>query len=160
MTEEEKKDKRMVWALIKLLNPEWDQTLSRIPKIDEKSFEEIAGLMDVSFLERNPLVVQRLSSLTIFKAKEESVSDCLRRIHDSYHSGELDNAPVETRALLHLLTFLPSDPLSKKIKTYLAEKWGSPLTLTIWKKFLPIFSPRRLMILLARAFRRRLVRVS
>ena len=118
MTEEEKKDKRMVWALIKLLNPEWDQILSRIPKIDEKSFEEIAGLMDVSFLERNPLVVQRLSSLRIFKAKEESVSDCMRRIHDSYHSGELDNAPVETRALLHLLTLLPSDPLSKKIKTY------------------------------------------
>ena len=34
MTEEEKKDKRMVWALIKLLNPEWDQILSRIPKLD------------------------------------------------------------------------------------------------------------------------------
>ena len=114
MTEEEKKDKRMVWALIKLLNPEWDQILSRIPKIDEKSFEEIAGLMDVSFLERNPLVVQGLSSLSIFKAKEESVSDCMRRIHDSYHSGELDNAPVKTRALLHLLNLLPSDPLSKK----------------------------------------------
>ena len=28
------------------------------------------------------------------------------------------------RALLHLLTLLPSDPLSKKIKTYLVEKMG------------------------------------
>ena len=102
----------MVWTLIKLLNPEWDQILFRIPKIDEKSFEEIAGLMDVSFLERNPLEVKRLSSLRIFKAKEESVS--MRRIHDSYLWAELDNATVETRALLHLITLLPSDPLSEK----------------------------------------------
>ena len=53
----------MVWALIKnVLDPEWDQILSRVPKIDEKNFEEIAGLMDTSCLERNPLIVQRLSS--------------------------------------------------------------------------------------------------
>ena len=82
MTEEEKKDKRMVWSFIKLLNPEWDQILYRIPKKDEKSFEESTGQMDVSFLERNPLVIQRPSSLRIFKAKEESVSDCMRRILD------------------------------------------------------------------------------
>ena len=63
ITEEEKKDKRMVWALIKnVLDPEGDQILSRVPKIDEKNFEEIAGLMDTSCLERNPLIVQRLSS--------------------------------------------------------------------------------------------------
>ena len=57
ITEEEKK------ALIKnVLDPEWDQILSRVPKIDEKNFEEIAGLMDTSCLERNPLIVKRLSS--------------------------------------------------------------------------------------------------
>ena len=98
---------------IYVIDPECDQILSRAPKIDEKNFEEIVGLMDASFLERNPLIVQRLSSLRIFKAKEESVSNCMRRIHDSYLSAQLDNAPVKTRALLHLITLLPSDPLSE-----------------------------------------------
>ena len=56
MTEEEKKDKRMVLALVKnLLDPEWDQILSRVPNLEEKSFEEIAALMNVSFLERENL---------------------------------------------------------------------------------------------------------
>ena len=87
---------------IYVIDPECDQILSRAPKIDEKNFEEIVGLMDASFLERNPLIVQRLSSLRIFKAKEESVSDCMRRIHDSYLSAQLDNPLVKTRALLHL----------------------------------------------------------
>ena len=109
MTEEEKKDKRMVLALVKnLLDPEWDQILSRVPKLEEKSFEEIAALMNVSFLER-----ENLSSLKIFKAKKESVSDCMRRIHDSYLSAELDNASVKTRVLLHLITLLSSDHLKK-----------------------------------------------
>ena len=99
-----------------------DQILSRCPKIDEKNFEEIAELMGASFLERNPIIVQRLSSLRIFKAKEESTSDCMRRIYDSYLSAQLNDATVKTRALLHLITLLQSDPLSKKIKAYLIEK--------------------------------------
>ena len=40
----------------------------------------------------------------------------MRRIYDSYLSAQLDEAPVETRALLHLITLLPSDTL------YLSDK--------------------------------------
>ena len=46
----------------------------------------------------------------------------MRRSYDSYLSAQLDDAPVETRALLHLITLLPSDPLSEKIEAYLMEK--------------------------------------
>ena len=42
-------------------------------------------------------------------------------IHDAYISAELDKCPVETLVLLHLLTLLPSDPLSEKVKTWLVE---------------------------------------
>ena len=78
--------------------------------------------MNISYLERNPLVVQRITSLRIFKDKEESISDCMRRIYDAYLSAELNKAPIETLALLHLLILLPDDPLSEKIKTWLVEK--------------------------------------
>ena len=68
------------------------------------------------------LIVQRLSALRITKQKEEPVSDCLRRILDAYQSAELNGCPLETMALLHLVTLLPADPLSDKIKAYLVEK--------------------------------------
>ena len=57
-----------------MLDPERDQILFRVPKIDQKTFEEIAELMDASFLERNPLIVQRLSSLRIFLMQKRSQS--------------------------------------------------------------------------------------
>ena len=59
---------------IYVIDPECDQILSRAPKIDEKNFEEIVGLMDASFLERNPLILQRLSSLRIFLMQKRSQS--------------------------------------------------------------------------------------
>ena len=46
----------------------------------------------------------------------------MRRIYGAYLSAELDKAPLETLALLHLLILLPSDPLSEKIKAWLVEK--------------------------------------
>ena len=55
--------------------------------------------------------MQQLSALRITKAKEESTSDCMRRIFDSYLSTQLNDVPVETRALLHLITLLPTDAL-------------------------------------------------
>ena len=78
--------------------------------------------MDKVYLEKNPLNVQRLGALRISKQKEELVSDCLRRILDAYQSAELNGCPLEMMALLHLVTLLPSDPLSDKIKAYLVEK--------------------------------------
>ena len=42
---------KLLWALIKnVIDPEWDQIPSRIPKIDEKNFEEIAELMEQNIL--------------------------------------------------------------------------------------------------------------
>ena len=73
------------------------------------------------FLEKHPLVVQRIGSLRITKEKDETISDCMHRIYDSYLSAELDKAPLETLVLLHLLILLPSDPLSEKIKSWLVE---------------------------------------
>ena len=86
------------------------------------SFEDIIKLMLALFLEKHPLVVQRIGSLRITKEKDESISECMRRIHDAYLSAELDTAPLETLVLLHLLILLPADPLSEKVKSWLVEK--------------------------------------
>ena len=59
--------------------------------------------------------------MKITKNKEESISDLMHRIHDSYILAELDKCPLETLVLLHLLTLLPSDPLSEKVKNWLVE---------------------------------------
>ena len=86
------------------------------------SYENITEVMLADFLERHPLVVQRINALRIIKDKDESISDCMRRIHDGYISAELNKAPLETLVLLHLLILLPADPLSEKIKSWLVEK--------------------------------------
>ena len=59
--------------------------------------------------------------MKIRKEKEENISDIMHRINESYLSAELDKFPVETLVLLHLLTLLPSDPLSERIKAWLVE---------------------------------------
>ena len=78
--------------------------------------------MLAAFLEKHPLVVQRINSLRITRDKDETISECMRRIYDGYLSAELDRAPLETLVLLHLLIVLPSDPLSEKIKSWLVER--------------------------------------
>ena len=75
-----------------------------------------------NYLERNPLIIQRLNALRVTKGKEEFTSDCIRRIHDSYLSAQLTDAPLETMTLLLLITLLPTDNLSEKIKAYSIEK--------------------------------------
>ena len=50
-----------------------------------------------SYLERSPLIIQRLAAIHITKAKEELISDCLRRIFDSYKSAQLKQAFIETQ---------------------------------------------------------------
>ena len=104
-----------------MLDEEWTEVLNR-NNIANKQFDEIYKIMDRIYLEKNPLIVQRLNARRIHKQKEETVSDCLRRIYDSYQSAELKDCPLETLSLLHLVTELPSDTLSDKIKTYLVEK--------------------------------------
>ena len=62
ITEEEKKEEGMIYASLRsVLYSEWTQIFSRIPNIEEKSFEEIIKLMNISYLEKNPLVVQRIN---------------------------------------------------------------------------------------------------
>ena len=68
------------------------------------------------YTSKKTLIVQRLGALRVVKAKEELVSDCLRKIYDTYLSAQLANVPLETMALLHLITLLPADALSEKIK--------------------------------------------
>ena len=112
----------MYAALRTVIDSGWTEALDRNPKIQEMSFEEVIKLMLSHFLEKQPLVVQRIESLRITKEKDETISDCMHRIYDSYLSAELDKAPLETLVLLHLLILLPSDPLSEKVKSWLFEK--------------------------------------
>ena len=72
-------------------------------------------LMLSHYLEKHPLITQRIGSMRITKEKDETISDCMHRIYDCYPSAELDKAPLETLVLLHLLILLPSDPLSEKV---------------------------------------------
>ena len=78
-------------------------------------------LMLAHFLEKHPLVSQRIGAMRITKEKDESISECMHRIHDSYLSAELDKCPLETLVLLYLLILLPQDPLSEKVKNWLVE---------------------------------------
>ena len=102
-----------------VLDEEWTELLGRDENIAKKQFEDIYKMMDKIYLKKNPLIVQQLSALRISKAKEEPASDLLRKIFDAYQSAELKDCPLETMSLLHLVTLLPSDPLSDRIKAYL-----------------------------------------
>ena len=122
LTPEDRADTRLVWASVRaVLDGEWTEVLSRDELIATRTLDTIHKMMDKIFLEKNPLIVQRLSALRIQKLKEESISDCLRKIFDAYQSAELKDCPLETLALLHLVTLLPADPLSDRIKAHLVE---------------------------------------
>ena len=105
----------MVLAVIRsVLDSGWTDILDRTPGIKEMSYEDITGVMLAAFLERHPLVVHRINAMRIVKEKDESISDCMRKIQDAYLSADLGNAPLETLVLLHLLILLPSDALFEK----------------------------------------------
>ena len=113
----------MVLAVIRsVLDSGWTDILDRTPGIQRMSYEDITQVMLAAFLERHPLVVQRINAMRIVKDKDETISDCMRRIHDAYLSADLNKAPLETLVLLHLLILLPVDPLSEKIKSWLVER--------------------------------------
>ena len=99
------------------------------------------------YLEKNPLVSQRIRAMKITKGKEESISDVMHCINDDYILAELDKCPVETFMLLHLLTLLPSDPLSEKVKTWLVEAMRVEPNIKSWRKHLFIFSSRKVIAL-------------
>ena len=120
----------MILAVIKsVLDSDWADILDKTPDINTKNYDEISEVMLAAFLERHPLVVQRINEMRIVKEKDESISDCMRKILDAYLSADLGNAPLETLVLLHLLILLPSDTLSEKIKSWLVEKMRLNLSL-------------------------------
>ena len=84
ISEEEMKEIGIVYAALRnVMDSGWTETLDRNPKTQERTFEEIVKLMLSHFLEKHPLVVQRIGSLRITKEKDETISDCMRRIYDS-----------------------------------------------------------------------------
>ena len=105
----------MYAALRTLMDANWTEFLDRHPNIQNLTFDQITDLMEKHFLEKNPLVSQRIRALKMKKEKEESISDFMHRVLDSYLSAELDKCPIETLVLLHVLQQLPGDPLSEKI---------------------------------------------
>ena len=73
LSEEDRRDKRLIYASIKsVIDPEWDEIISRNTSIQEKDFDQIFALMQQSYLDRNPLIIQTLTALRITRAKEES----------------------------------------------------------------------------------------
>ena len=97
----------MILAVIKsVLDSDWADILERTPDIKNKNYDEITEVILAAFLERHPLVIQRINAMRIVKEKDESISDCMRKILDAYLSADLGNAPLETLVLLHLLILL------------------------------------------------------
>ena len=77
----------MIYAsLWSVLDSELTQILGRIPNIERMTFDEIVKVMYISYLKKHPLEVQRINSLRISKVKDESISECMRRIYDAYTS--------------------------------------------------------------------------
>ena len=82
ISEEERKEIGIVYAALRtVIDSGWTEALDRNPKIKEMSFEEIIKLMLSHFLEKHPLVVQRIESLRITKEKDETILDCMHRIY-------------------------------------------------------------------------------
>ena len=91
ITEEEKKEEGMVYSSLRsVLDSGWTQTLGRTPNIESMTYDEIVKVMLAVFLEKHPLVFQRIHSLRITKEKDESISECMRRIYNGYLSADLD----------------------------------------------------------------------
>ena len=68
LTEDEKQEPGMVLAVIRsVLDSGWTETLDRTPGIEKMSYENITEVMLADFLERHPLVVQRINALRIVK---------------------------------------------------------------------------------------------
>ena len=85
LTEDEAQEPGMILAVIRsVLDSGWTETLDRVPGIEKMSYEKITEVMLADFQERHPLVVQRINSMRIVKDKDESIIECMRRIHDAY----------------------------------------------------------------------------
>ena len=122
LSETERNESGMVLAALRsVLDADWADFLERHPDIKTLDFDKVSSLLHKHYLEKNPLVIQRIKALNVRKAKDESISDLLIRLIDQYAAAELEACPVQSLILLHLLTLLPSDPVAEKVKNYLVE---------------------------------------
>ena len=117
ISESERSEAGITFAALRtVLDADWTDFLDRYPEIKTLSYDKVVEVLNKHYLEKNPLVSQRIRALKITKSKEESISDLMHRINDAYISAELDKCPIQTFVLLYLLTLLPADPLSEKVK--------------------------------------------
>ena len=66
ISEEERKEIGIVYAALRsVMDSGWTQALDRTPNIEKMSFEDIVKLMLALFLQKHPLVVQRIGSFRI-----------------------------------------------------------------------------------------------
>ena len=83
ISEIKRKKEGIVYAALRtVIDAGWTEFLDRHPNIQNLSYEEIVDLMLKHFLEKNPLVSQRIRAMKITKGKEESISDVMHCIHD------------------------------------------------------------------------------
>ena len=110
-------DQKMIWVNLKsCIDVTWLQVLQRTPGVEALSMVEIFALMEAYLLQVHPLITRRLATLRILKPKEESISEHLHRLVVEYGDSQLDDAPVQTRILLHLIGQLGSSQLEEKVK--------------------------------------------
>ena len=115
-------DQKMIWVNLKsCIDVTWLQVLQRTPGVEALSMTEIFALMEAYLLQVHPLITRRLATLRILKPKEESISEHLHRLVVEYGDSQLDDAPVQTRILLHLIGQLGSSQLEEKVKAFLIE---------------------------------------
>ena len=80
LTEEDKKDNRIIWSSIKIfIDPAWDEILSKHVKIDEKDFDEISKLMELIFLEQNGGLDPKPMILSLSGSFPTKSINCLHR---------------------------------------------------------------------------------
>lgn len=115
-------DQKMVWVNFKsCIDMTWLEVLQRTPGVEALPMTEVFALMEAHLLQVHPLITRRLATLRIQKPKEESISEHLHRLVVEYGDSQLDDAPVQTRILLHLIRQLGTSPTEEKVKAFLIE---------------------------------------
>ena len=112
----------MIWVNFKsCIDVTWLEVLERTTDVETLPLADIFGLMDAYLLQQHPLITRRLATLRMQKPKEETISEHLHRLVVEYGDSQLDDAPVQTRILLHLIRQLGASPIEEKVKAFLIE---------------------------------------
>ena len=113
----------LIWVNFKsCIDTTWLEVLERTPGVASKDLVDIFKLMDTYLLQQYPLITRRLATIRIQKPKEEGIADHLHKLVTEYNDSKLDDTPVQTRILLHLIKQLGSTPVEEKVKGELIER--------------------------------------